>query len=200
MFVPPRTPNGTIEPSQYPIATQVPASAARIHAWIPNTSWIQENPGVANAGSPITFVHPAPGYYTTSPYYRAPDGQPAIVQALPPGVVTMQVNPSVSHPHQPKDPPLADKSERKTVQEKDSIANVLDPSLVRDSPSSSGNSNRTLSKAESGHQLSLAGNFDDTGLSAAVKKALQVVLSFNDPNLRPPVASIHGEKEDEVSF
>ncbi|THH11590.1 hypothetical protein EW145_g530 [Phellinidium pouzarii] len=187
VFVPPHTPSGAQDSSNYQ-STQIPTSAARFHAWVPNPPWIQENPNMPRPTGPITFIHPSPpGYYAPGAYYRSPDGQPAMpMHALPHGVVTMQVNPNppipqpAANPHSPSEGNTNGTSNELSANSN----NNIDPSLEALSPAVQ----ETDGKEGTKERELVAGSFADTGLSAAVQKALQAVLAI-DPSLNAAVAA-----------
>ncbi|KAI5121837.1 hypothetical protein M0805_003271 [Coniferiporia weirii] len=189
VFVPPRTPNGVLDPSSYQ-TTQIPTSAARFHAWVPNPPWIHENPNMPRPPGPITFVHPPPpGYYAPGTYYRAPNGQPAIpMHSLPHGVVTMQVNPdpplqSVANPPPSATGDAAGVSSKPSVESNSNI----DPSLEN---SSAVIKQPHETEGDDKGKEPDAVTFADTGLSVAVQKALRAVLAI-DPSLNAAVAAVH---------
>lgn len=112
VFVAPRTPHGILNISSYQ-PTQIPTSATRFNGktWISFFPYIQVK---SSRIGPITYVPVPPGgYYPPGAYYRTPDGHPigsmpvaqiAHLSPVPPGSVTMQVNPVPAVPPLPESP------------------------------------------------------------------------------------------------
>lgn len=188
-----------METSQYAITPQLSTAVPRIHTWVPSSPWIQENPGATNGviGNPITFIHPSPCYYTTSPYYRAPDGQSSVYQSLAPELGTAEVSPSVPQQHQSIEITSRDNGGRTPKEEKPPDPG---PNLTASIPevNHQEEENNDFCAAARTPQTQFSGNFDDTELSAAVKKALQVVLSF-DPTLNSTATKSDREVQKMVS-